>query len=122
MSGGVLSGAFAPPPLWICPSEGQIGCLRSRSGVGLVALGAVELQDGVHADLPDPAPHVHHGLLLADILDVLAAAQLALDLDVRSLHEGGCPLAELAPGNAAMPFGAADVLAGGLVLLAKGVG
>jgi hypothetical protein len=27
---------------------------------------------------------------------------------VYPLHEGGCPLAELAPADAAMPFGAAD--------------
>ena len=48
---------------------------------------------------------------LVFLLVVLAAAHLALDLDVRALLERGGELAELAEDDAAMPFGVLDVLA-----------
>ena len=50
---------------------------------------------------------------------VLAAAQLALDLDMSALLERGGELAELAEDDATVPFGVLDVLA---VLLVRGLG
>ena len=72
-----------PPPLWLSP---------------------IQLENRVHPNLPDG----HFGVGLRAV--VLAAAQLALDLDMSALLERGGELSELAEDDATVPFGVLDVL------------
>src|ERR1700744_3268318 len=75
--------------------------------------GAIQLENRVHPDLPDGLFRV--GLLAL----VLAAAQLAPDLDMSTLLERGGELTELAEADATVPFRVLDVLA---VLLVRRFG
>src|SRR5580658_10796489 len=86
------------------------GFLLFRAGL----LGPVQLENRAHPDLPD-------GLLCAAFLAVvLAAAQLAFDLEMSALLERAGELRELvAEDHATVPFGLRDVLA---VLLVGALG
>src|SRR5208337_5370301 len=70
-----------------------------------------ELEDGNNAN----AVGTHR--LLGLLGRVLGVANLALNLHVRALLEGGRELSELAEDDAAMPFGLRDVLAGLFILI-----
>src|SRR5271169_6267008 len=74
---------------------------------------AVQLQDRSDPDFPDTLLRVRF------LAVVLAAAQLAFNLDMRALGERLGELRELAENYATMPFGVRDVLA---ILLVGGLG
>jgi hypothetical protein len=81
-----------------------------RLGRGLVLRGPVEFDDSERADFGDRLLHLGR-LLAGRLLRVLAGANLAFDLDVRALGQRRGVLAELAPGNAAVPGGLRLILA-----------
>ena len=76
-------------------------------------LSPIQFENRVDPNLPDG--HFRAGLCAV----VLAATQLAFDLDVSALLELGGKLSELAEDDATVPFGVLDVLA---VLLVGGLG
>jgi hypothetical protein len=95
-NGRRLSGRFVG-------GEFRAGNSRSRF---VLLLGSVELENGGDADLGNTVRDRHAIRSGAVILFVLAVAKLALNLNVGTLLESARELRELAPGQAAMPFGA----------------
>lgn len=90
------------------PSKGHLGSrygwlFRARDRLGRT-LGPIQLADRAEVNFRDASLDV----VLAG---VGAAAQFARDLDVRALREGLGDIAELAPGDDAMPLGARHAFA-----------
>src|SRR5260370_41855743 len=79
------------------------GYLRVGGFGSRVALaGPVQLRDQSNVDFRDRFLHLGR-LLSAELLGVLARADLAFDLNVRALRKGCCVFAEFSPNDAAMP-------------------
>jgi len=82
------------------PLEGHVlvGGFGVRSSGCLLALGAIQLQDGFRFTFV--------GVVLDAVLFVFAAPELAFDLDVGSFLEGGGEVCKLlSPDRDAVPFG-----------------
>ena len=84
---------------------------RSRI-IGGRLLCAIQLQDGIDPNFPDPALGV-----VVLFVSVFPAAQLAFNLQVGALGQGLRVVRELSPDDGAMPFGVRDVFARLLVFV-----
>jgi hypothetical protein len=96
-----LSGAIAPLVCGLlirCALKGHIGWLCLGRNWAILPLGSIELENRVRADFPDP--------VVGAVALVFAASEFALDLKVHAPGERRGKFAELAPHDAAVPFGA----------------
>ena len=96
MGAGSRGGAVIRPP--------PASALGSR----WLLVAPVEFQNGRDPDLRDG--------FLGFVLDVLASAELSLDLDVIALLESGGEGSQPAENNGAMPFGSRSPFAGRAIL------
>ena len=85
-----------------CPSAGHV---LLAVGLRFALGGAVELEYGVDADLPDSLEHGSPLVIDSDFALVFVAAQFTFDGDVSTLVEGAGEVSQLPEGDASMPFG-----------------